>query len=68
MTDKEHVIMDEMKKMNYILIFGIIPELIFIIEFILISLIDWIYYNFVDKTQRLLNNEASLDASLKDIV
>jgi hypothetical protein len=49
-------------------VFAILPEFLFIMELILITIINWVYYAFVDKTQRLLNNDASLDASLKDIV
>lgn len=37
-------------------------------EMMISALVNWVYYFFVDKTQRLLNNDAHLDASLKDIV
>jgi hypothetical protein len=35
---------------------------------VVIIIVNWVYYAFIDKTQRLLNNDASLDASLKDIL
>ncbi len=68
MTDSGKIIIAEIKAKNYVLLFAILPEFLFIMEIILIAIINWVYYAFVDKTQRLLNNEASLDASLKDIV
>lgn len=67
-TDKHLVIINEIKHRNYLLVFAIIPEILFLMEMIIYTLINWVYYSFVDKTQRLLNNEANLDASLKEIV
>jgi len=62
------VIINEIKHRNYLLVFAIIPEILFLMEMLIHGFIDWIYYSFVDKTQRLLNNEVNLDASLKEIV
>lgn len=67
-TDKELVIINEIKHRNYLLVFAIIPEILFLMEMLIHGFIDWVYYSFVDKTQRLLNNEVNLDASLKEIV
>ncbi len=50
------------------LLFAILPEIMFVMELVLIFVVNWVYYACVDKAQRLLNNETGLDASLKDIV
>lgn len=57
-----------LKQKNYVLLLAILPELLFVIEIILLFLINWVYYKFADKTQRLLNNDLTLDASLKEII
>jgi hypothetical protein len=55
---------------NYVLFFGIIPEFLLILEMIVMYGVNWIYYAFVDKTQRLLDNDTDkkLDASLHAII
>lgn len=69
LTDENRVIVEEIfTNKNYVLLFAILPEFLFIMEVVLIAIVNWVYYALVDKTQRLLNNEAGLDASLKDIV
>lgn len=38
------------------LLFAILPEIMFVMELVLIVVVNWVYYAFVDKAQRLLNN------------
>jgi hypothetical protein len=68
LTDPGKIIISEIKARNYVLLFAILPEIIFVMELVLIVVVNWVYYACVDKAQRLLNNETGLDASLKDIV
>ena len=44
---------------SYINILGIIPEILFLIEFLLEMLVDWIFWLTFDKKRRMLINDIS---------
>jgi hypothetical protein len=46
-------------KASYVNIIGIIPEILFLFEFLLEVIIDWFYWITFDKRRRMLINDLS---------
>lgn len=59
LQDTNGTILGFITKIEYINILGIIPEILLILELLLCSLIDLIYWSCLDKRRRLLINETS---------
>jgi hypothetical protein len=50
-------------------IFGVFPELLFLMELVLGIIVDWIYWGLVDKSHSLLSNDTSIvNQGLEDLV
>lgn len=68
-NDYNKVILSMWRDKDWVAFFGVIPEVLLLIEILISLLMNWIYYTFVDKTQqRLLSNDQHLDASLSGLV
>lgn len=54
LNDDSDIITGYFTGIDYVGILGIIPEILFLIEFLLNKLIDLLYWMFIDKRRRIL--------------